>query len=208
MKWIMSAHQQQMQEAGRQTRKGGRREEGVDQGWAAWATIARVSVKFLVAFIYWFRAYAQSADAAESSPAQSLALSLCNCQNARLAQGPRAEPPPPRNEILPVCVSPTLRAQLTPAQTSPGTVLSQSSPEWNAIKTFAGKTEKKCNYSDKNDRLLSFCGYWGPIYVCASLHKAVLGCGWWRGSQHDAMLPLRMRSWTGSRKGTSKLKYS
>lgn len=38
---------------GRQTdEKGGGREEGVDQGWAAWATIARVSVKFLVAFIY------------------------------------------------------------------------------------------------------------------------------------------------------------
>lgn len=134
MKWIMSAHQQQMQEAGRQTRKGGRREEGVDQGWAAWATIARVSVKFLVAFIYWFRAYAQSADAAESSPARSLALSLCNCQNARLAQGPRAEPPPPRNEILPVCVSPTLRAQLTPAQTSPGTVQNETQSKLSLAK--------------------------------------------------------------------------
>jgi len=25
--------------------------------------------------------------------------------------------------------------------------------------------KKKCNYFDKNDRLLSFCGYWEPIYV-------------------------------------------
>lgn len=38
---------------GRQTEeKGGQAGGVVDQGWAAWATIARVSVKFLVAFIY------------------------------------------------------------------------------------------------------------------------------------------------------------
>jgi len=138
MKWIMGAHQTEVGEAA----SWGRAAEAA----AAWASICSWTLVFRAPGNFWTLFYL---------------LISCVC-TIRGSFGPalRHSALRARNETEWI-----IRGLLTPAERNQNFRCQCQSQSQKANWSNSQQTKKKCNYFDKNDRLLSFCGYWEPIYV-------------------------------------------